>query len=118
MKSVNSNSYINNNNMNGTASTSSTIKSSKSKSKGKVKGLQQKNNSTQYSSNSPFYRDIQKGNGAKHPKNINVTNTNINYVQYSVGRNNKMLNKIKTGGIEIDNKHTDENIEIEHEEEF
>ena len=118
MKSVNSNSYLNNNNMNGTASTSSTIKSSKSKSKGKVKGLQQKNNSTQYSSNSPFYRDIQKGNGVKHPKNINVTNTNINYVQYSVGRNNKMLNKIKTGGIEIDNKHTDENIEIEHEEEF
>ena len=122
MKSVNSNSYLYNNNMNGTASTSSTIKSSKSKSKGKVKGLQPKNTSTQYSSNSPFYRDIQKGNGghsnSKHSKHSNAMNTNINYVQYSVGRNNKMLNKVKTGGIDLDNKNTNENIEIEHEEEF
>ena len=113
MKSVNNNNMNNNhNNNNGTVSTSSTVKSAKSKSKGKVKvkASQPKNTTTQYSSNSPFYRDIQKGSGCNHNhnnntnkgnQNINVTNTNINYVQYSVGPNNKGLNKVKAGGINI-----------------
>lgn len=110
MKSVNNNNMNNNNN--GTVSTSSTVKSAKSKSKGKVKvkASQPKNITTQYSSNSPFYRDIQKGSGCNHNhnnntnksnQNTNVTNTNINYVQYSVGPNNKGLNKVKAGGINI-----------------